>query len=33
MAPGARCGDHDAALYVAKVDDMLKQFRRLAAGS
>jgi hypothetical protein len=33
MAPGARCGDHDAALYVAKVDDMLKQFRKLAAGS
>ena len=30
MAPGARCGDHDAALYVAKVDEMLKQFRKLA---
>jgi hypothetical protein len=33
MAPGARCGDHDAALYVAKVDEMLKQFRKIAAGS
>lgn len=31
MAPGARCGDHEAALYVAKVDDMMKAFRRLAA--
>lgn len=33
MAPGARCGDHEAAVYVAKVDDMMKVFRKLAAGS
>ena len=31
MAPGARCGDHEAAVYVAKVDDMMKAFRKLAA--
>ena len=33
MAPGARCGDHEAAVYVAKVDEMMKVFRKLAAAS
>ncbi|HKT17257.1 MAG TPA: transglycosylase SLT domain-containing protein [Stellaceae bacterium] len=31
LAPGERCGDHDAAAYVAKVDAMVRQFARLAA--
>ncbi len=32
LAAGARCGDHDPAAYVAKVDAMARAFRRLAAG-
>jgi hypothetical protein len=31
LRPGERCGDHDAAAYVAKVNAMLRQFARLAA--
>lgn len=27
-----RCGDHDVRIYLAKVDDMKRQFARLAAG-
>jgi hypothetical protein len=32
LAPGERCGDHDAAAYLARVDAMKRLFRRLAAG-
>lgn len=31
LKPGDRCGDHDAATYVAAVNAMERQFRRLAA--
>jgi hypothetical protein len=30
LAPGQRCGDHDAAKYLAKVEAMTRQFRNLA---
>jgi hypothetical protein len=33
VAPGQRCGDHDAALYLARVNGMKQQFVRLAANS
>lgn len=29
--PGERCGDHDVAIYIARVNAMKRQFRRLAA--
>src|SRR5271157_1221676 len=29
--PGERCGDHDVAVYLARVNAMKRQFRRLAA--
>jgi len=32
LAPGQRCGDHDAAQYLAAVNAMTRQFQRLAAG-
>jgi hypothetical protein len=31
LSDGARCGDHDAATYLAKVKAMQRQFQRLAA--
>lgn len=31
LTPGQRCGDHDAARYLAGVNAMLRQFRKLAA--
>ncbi|MFI4988001.1 MAG: lytic transglycosylase domain-containing protein, partial [Alphaproteobacteria bacterium] len=31
LTPGERCGDHDAATYLARVDAMKRQFLRLAA--
>ena len=31
LAAGQRCGDHDAAQYLASVDAMTRKFRRLAA--
>jgi hypothetical protein len=31
LGDGARCGDHDAATYLAKVKAMQRQFQRLAA--
>jgi len=31
LASGERCGDHDVAVYLAKVNAMKQQFRRLAA--
>jgi hypothetical protein len=31
LAPAERCGDHDAGAYLARVDAMKRQFRRLAA--
>ncbi|MGH7034127.1 MAG: transglycosylase SLT domain-containing protein, partial [Stellaceae bacterium] len=31
LRPGERCGDHDAAAYVAKANAMVRQFARLAA--
>lgn len=31
LAPGQRCGDHDAAAYLARVNGMKQQFARLAA--
>jgi hypothetical protein len=30
LVPGERCGDHDAATYVAKVNAMKQAFRRIA---
>jgi hypothetical protein len=33
MPPGMRCGEHDAAAYVAKVDDLMRVFRKLAAST
>jgi hypothetical protein len=33
LAPGQRCGDHDPAAYVAKVDAMVRLFRRVEAAS
>jgi transglycosylase-like protein with SLT domain len=32
LAPGERCGDHDAGRYLAEVNAMKRQFVRLAAG-
>ena len=32
LAPGERCGDHDPAVYLAQVEGLERQFRRLAAG-
>jgi transglycosylase-like protein with SLT domain len=32
LAPGERCGDHDAGRYLAEVSAMKRQFVRLAAG-
>jgi hypothetical protein len=31
LAPGKRCGDHDPAAYLARVDKLRQQFQRLAA--
>ena len=31
LTPGQRCGDHDAARYLAAVNAMLRQFRQIAA--
>jgi hypothetical protein len=31
LAPGQRCGDHDAAAYLTRVNAMKQQFARLAA--
>jgi hypothetical protein len=31
LRPGERCGDHDAAAYLARVNAMTRQFRLLAA--
>ena len=31
LSPGARCGDHDARAYVARVDAMKRVFAKLAA--
>ncbi len=31
LTPGERCGDHDAAAYLARVDAVKRQFQRLAA--
>jgi hypothetical protein len=31
LTPGQRCGDHDASAYLARVDDLKRQFARLAA--
>jgi hypothetical protein len=31
LAPSARCGDHAAAVYLARVETMKRQFLRLAA--
>jgi hypothetical protein len=31
LAPGERCGDHDVAIYLAKVNAMKREFLRLAA--
>jgi hypothetical protein len=31
LAAGERCGDHDTATYVAKVNAMRQAFRRIAA--
>ena len=31
LMPGERCGDHDVAIYLARVNAMKRQFRRLAA--
>ena len=31
LMPGERCGDHDVAIYLARVNAMKQQFRRLAA--
>jgi hypothetical protein len=33
FAPGDRCGDHDAALYVARVNAAKREFARLAAAN
>jgi hypothetical protein len=33
LAPHQRCGDHDARMYLAKVDDMKHQFAHLASGN
>jgi Transglycosylase SLT domain len=33
LLPGERCGDHGAGAYLAKVNDMKRQFVKLAAGS
>ena len=32
-APGERCGDHDVAGYLARVEAFRRQFQRLAAGA
>jgi hypothetical protein len=32
-AAGERCGDHDVAAYLARIDALKRTFRRLAAGS
>ena len=32
LTPRQRCGDHDVALYLARVNGMKRQFARLAAG-
>jgi hypothetical protein len=31
LAPGERCGDHDPATYLARVNAMKREFRRMAA--
>jgi len=31
LAPGARCGDHGAAAYLARVNAAKREFARLAA--
>jgi hypothetical protein len=33
LLPGQRCGDHDAARYLASVNAMKQQFQRLGAGA
>jgi len=33
LAPGERCGDHDAATYLARVNAMKRQFLRLGAAT
>jgi hypothetical protein len=33
LAPGQRCGDHDAADYLARLDALKRVFARLARGS
>jgi hypothetical protein len=33
LSPHQRCGDHDVRIYLAKVDNMKRQFARLAAGN
>ena len=32
LEPGERCGDHDAARFLARLNSMKRQFARLAAG-
>jgi hypothetical protein len=32
LAPGQRCGDHDARRYLARVEAMKREFKALAAG-
>ena len=32
LAPGAQCGDHPAQIYLDRVDTMVRQFQKLAAG-
>jgi len=32
LASGQRCGDHDVAQYLTRVNAMKQQFARLAAG-
>jgi hypothetical protein len=31
--PGERCGDHDVAAYLARIDAMKREFLRFAAES
>ena len=31
LTAGERCGDHDVATYLARVKEMEREFRRLAA--
>ena len=33
LSPHQRCGDHDVRIYLTKIDDMKRQFARLAAGN